>query len=691
MDGWITIGTDLETKKFDKKYNALKTRLENEEIKLEIKSGDVENAKQELAETTKELNNISKQREKINKTIEETQKEYNKLNEKISTTGSATPGEYLKHERLSTELLNLKEQQSKINNEYDKYNAKIEKSYDNLTKAESKYEIQNNKVQQLRGEFELLNDEMKKNNVVSLSKMKDSVDSIGNSIQKVTRKIVKWGLAIFSIRSMYMLIRQSMSTLSQYDDQMTTDIEYMRYAIATALKPIIETVLNLVKQLLFYVNYLAKAWFNVDLFAKASSKEFAKSNKQAKALSKTLASFDEMNILSDNSSNSDTVTGIPSFDLTDTQGMKIPKWLEWIKDHGKEIAAAIALIIGSKFLNTGLLGLTGLASSLAQIGIIAIGVDLFYKALTGRDLIEDLKDIYNGIKEIVGAKNDDYKMNQKSHQKAKEYIEDKKQEAEAYNKNSKEIENYIDWLTLNIEQSKYFIENTKGNIDVVNKEKDTMENLIKSYTQLYSQGKLNNAQIQEYTKFMADLGLKTDGTKMSTEEFSYYLKNIKPQLEENQRKINNMSGATEALGTSLSSLTRQHYLINIDSKLNEPDTTLFKSSLNKLLEKLGTNIASVTAISGAAMGAIRIPKLAVGGIINNPGRGVPVGYGKAIGGEAGAEWIQPLTDSQSLDRVADAIGSRITIELTNITELDGRQIARKVDKIQQNNNFVFNR
>ena len=81
----------------------------------------------------------------------------------------------------------------------------------------------------------------------------------------------------------------------------------------------------------------------------------------------------------------------------------------------------------------------------------------------------------------------------------------------------------------------------------------------------------------------------------------------------------------------------------------------------------------------------KIPHLAKGGIINMPGRGV------AVGGESGREGVIPLTDSQQMQLLGEAIGKYITVDLTNITNLDGRQISRKVEQINQNNKFVLNR
>lgn len=85
------------------------------------------------------------------------------------------------------------------------------------------------------------------------------------------------------------------------------------------------------------------------------------------------------------------------------------------------------------------------------------------------------------------------------------------------------------------------------------------------------------------------------------------------------------------------------------------------------------------------------PRLARGGIINQPGRGVPVGYGQAVGGERGQEGVLPLTDSQQMELLGQSIGKYVSINLTNITKLDNRQIAKEQRKINAQNDFAFNR
>ena len=84
----------------------------------------------------------------------------------------------------------------------------------------------------------------------------------------------------------------------------------------------------------------------------------------------------------------------------------------------------------------------------------------------------------------------------------------------------------------------------------------------------------------------------------------------------------------------------------------------------------------------------KIPLLATGGIVNNPGRGVPIGG--AIAGEAGAEGVIPLTDSQAMETLGEAIGRYITINANITNSMNGRVISRQIKKIQANKDFAYN-
>ena len=85
----------------------------------------------------------------------------------------------------------------------------------------------------------------------------------------------------------------------------------------------------------------------------------------------------------------------------------------------------------------------------------------------------------------------------------------------------------------------------------------------------------------------------------------------------------------------------------------------------------------------------KLPRLAVGGIINQPGRGVP--YHGAVIGERGAEAVIPLTDSQQMALLGETIGKYITINANITNTMNGRVISREIQRIQTGNDFVLNR
>lgn len=93
-------------------------------------------------------------------------------------------------------------------------------------------------------------------------------------------------------------------------------------------------------------------------------------------------------------------------------------------------------------------------------------------------------------------------------------------------------------------------------------------------------------------------------------------------------------------------------------------------------------------VSKNAKGAIYYPKLATGGIINYPNHGVVLG--RAIAGEAGAEGVIPLTDSQAMETLGQAIGRYITVNANITTQMNGRTINRELKRINNEENFAMN-
>ena len=71
-----------------------------------------------------------------------------------------------------------------------------------------------------------------------------------------------------------------------------------------------------------------------------------------------------------------------------------------------------------------------------------------------------------------------------------------------------------------------------------------------------------------------------------------------------------------------------------------------------------------------------------------PGKGIPVG--SAMAGERGAEGVIPLTDTQAMETLGEAIGRYITINANIVNRMDSRVISRQLEQIKQDEDFAYN-
>ena len=157
-------------------------------------------------------------------------------------------------------------------------------------KLEAQYEILTEKLKKLINKKQ----ELDKSGMINFEK---SMSSINDSTSKIIKNISKWGLALFGIRSMYSFIRNAVNQVVQEDEVMKNQIEYMKYAIGTAFKPVFEFILNIIYKIIAGIGAIIKLITGMNIFSKATASNFKSINSNAGALRKTLAGFDEMNII----------------------------------------------------------------------------------------------------------------------------------------------------------------------------------------------------------------------------------------------------------------------------------------------------------------------------------------------------------------------------------------------------------
>ena len=116
----------------------------------------------------------------------------------------------------------------------------------------------------------------------------------------------------------------------------------------------------------------------------------------------------------------------------------------------------------------------------------------------------------------------------------------------------------------------------------------------------------------------------------------------------------------------------------IERILNKPI-----NAVNYMIDR----IRSIVPIRISKLSTYSFPRLAKGGLVNNPGNGVFMG--NYVAGERGPEAVLPLTD-EVFDRLGLAIGRHTSINATIPVYAYNRQVAREIRRIEASQSFATN-
>lgn len=579
--------------------------------------------------------------------------------------------------------------------------SQLEEIEDKLKRADMGFEVGD--TQKLEAQYEKLIQKLTKLkksqeslNKTDLSNIQKNISNVGDGITKTISKVGRWALAVFAIESAYGAVRNAMSTLSQYDEQLQSNVQYIQYALANSLKPIIESILNLVVKLLQYINYIANAWFGINLFSSAkdykSMADSAKSTaKSAKETKKSLVSgIDEITNLDNNKGNDNEDAGIkmPSFDLSSLDG-EIPVWLKWIVDNKDVILSVMAGVTAG--LLAWKLGLSGLKA-------LGIGVAIAGIVYTIQAIIDYLKDpswenfgkiitgigvaiagiaiafgawpvaVVGAIVAVVGI------------------IASYWEQIKAF------FQSGIDWLTGKSSWVHEVFGDTIGTIyDLL---VNCLQQILNYFDGLFTSAKGILDGFIEFIKgvFSGDWEQAWNGiVKIFSNLFSGIISTAKSVL----KIILNLVGSIVlAVGDTISGVFKavvNAVLGAIETILNSPIRTV-----NRLISVIN----KVPGINLGTLPTFKLPRMAKGGVVNNPGKGVNMG--SYIAGERGAEAIVPLENSDFINSFANKVASQmgndmnteLLIELNknilelankpNIFNVNGQELARATYQDFQN-------
>lgn len=655
----------------------------------------------------------------------------------------------------------------KTNIDDKSFDAQIEKLELKLERLENEYKdmheqalkstekfggvINENAFVDIRAEIEATRNSLSslytKQQETNFNKLEESAKRTSISLDGIIKKVAKWGLAVFGVRSAYTFVRQAISTLSTQNKNLAKDIQNIKYGLESAVAPIIQKLVQWAYKLMQAINYIWKVMTGKNLFSNMK-KDLNSSNKSAKQLQKTIAGFDEMNILNEQSS-SGGISDIESFteDLTATNLLsdrqkeileKIagvlkeiwnnilkPMWEDvlkpignWLIEHPKELLAILtgilALKLASKLTKLG----TILGKGIRTFSDIVGATNLWAGALLALDVIlvskivKTIKDeLIPTIKETKKQINDTKKVLKQGTKNTKEMNDAVVEYSKSENANADIVKMNNDILLKRIVDNKSLIKQHEEEIDLVGKltgenklhTEAIKENKEELYSTITALGKL--AEQHSLTDKQANLFILTLKDQIDTLE----LENQK--LDKNSEKYKNNQKKINELKVTLDK-TKGEYKVDVKAKTEGKDKVDdLKNSVSKVegthkiklqaeTKQANKTIGEWLKGLGKSLVTTLMPKVdwsslkkkfgfAKGGIINQPGRGVPLT--SAIGGEKGQEGVIPLTDSQQMSLLGEAIGKFITINASITNTMNGRVISRELQKIQNESNFANNR
>lgn len=375
MDGYLRVKTKIDNKEVDKGI----AELENKIKKLQTENANASTNENALQQEIDNYEELQQNAEEYRQTIKKLQAEKQKLfseNKELAVVVD-TP----EYANIKAQLTQMQNKYAQATKEIDKQAPKIDKVYQKLNKIKSKQTENNAKISEFKQKIES----------IKTNKIQNSLNGIGKNLQGQIGKLGKMAMAVVGIRTAWYAVRSAVNSVSQYNEQIATDFEYMRYVIANALLPVVQGLIRLLYTLLSYINAIANAWFGINLFGNASAKNFKKMQesaggtaKSAKEIQKSLQGFDEMNVLSETSNSSGGGAGItsPSMDLSGIQG-DTPSWLKWIMDNKDEILSLFAGITA---------GITALKFGIGGIKSLGIGLLISSIVYTIQSLIGYLND-----------------------------------------------------------------------------------------------------------------------------------------------------------------------------------------------------------------------------------------------------------------------------------------------------------
>ncbi len=313
-----------------KKIQEIRKSSANNELAIKVNNKD---AQKQISQIQKQIDSlqekINARKIKLDIITPKLDKMANEPMNKVNPERLENNKQYInlsdKEEVLVKEIQYYNKQLSEAKSKMSQLRQQISQTATTQNKLSSFFEAFKQKIEQVRPSMSSI-----KNSFKGLPKITQNITNnikgMGTGLRQGIGNVMKYAMALFSLRSIYSVLSGCANTwLSSQNagaKQLSANIEYMKYAMGSALAPVIQFVTNLVYQLMKAIQSVAYALTGVNIFAKASASSYASmagSAKKAKNETKSLSNIhSEINNIqsNDNSDSGNGGTIAPSFDLS---------------------------------------------------------------------------------------------------------------------------------------------------------------------------------------------------------------------------------------------------------------------------------------------------------------------------------------------------------------------------------------
>lgn len=432
-----------------KKMQNLKKSSENNEIAIKVNNKDAE----------KQITQLEKEIDSLQKKITGRQMKLDIINPQMDkivndTRNQVVPDGISKNDKSMDTVVNnalasnkdftsLDSQAQKLYTEIEMYNKQLSEAKSKMSQLKqgiNQTATSQGKLTSFFSGFKQKIDQIKpsilnmKNSFKSLPKitkdMSNNIKGMCAGLKNGLGHVLKYAMALLSLRGVYSILSGCanawLSSQNAGAKQLSANINYMKYAMGSALAPVIQFVTNLVYQLMKAIQSVAYALTGVNIFAKASANSYASmagSAKKAKQETKALAGVhSEINNISDkdNSNGGSGGATAPSFDLSGIDNQMSPiaqklydffkplvdSWnkygsalVEQIKTTAGQVVSLMSAVWGSleKIITNGTV-YTSLELILAIIGNIAKAFANAWKYNGNGDaIVQNLANAFNNL------------------------------------------------------------------------------------------------------------------------------------------------------------------------------------------------------------------------------------------------------------------------------------------------------